>query len=319
LRLVNLHSIEHSELSQIAHLVHANLDAVPEDLQLVRSQPRSKTYFFRAQNSDLVFRVRKDAWGIAKDRIASELFQGSVVSVPKVLCSGEDAGFHYSIVERCKGRTAFGLPEEDYAMSLPSILHTHEHIRKTSTDFIPSGCGQINLRRTCSATDWRSYLLNIKNNARYGWKTFVDEQRLDRTFLEEVFGKFEELVPFCHERRDLFHGDYGYANLFVDQGAVTGVIDWEGMGIGDHLFDVGVLDFWYPAHYHRGFGSHRRVLADYYSEIGEAAEHFAERTMSYMIRVGLDNLSVLLARCDLTAKWVENRLRQLIQASPAEF
>jgi hygromycin-B 4-O-kinase len=54
----------------------------------------------------------------------------------------------------------------------------------------------------------------------------------------------ESLLPFCPEDRHLVHGDFGFDNVLVEDGHVTGVIDWQNARFGDGLYDVAWLDFW---------------------------------------------------------------------------
>ena len=42
----------------------------------------------------------------------------------------------------------------------------------------------------------------------------------------------------------LLHGDYGFDNVLVDQGKISGVLDWANAKYGDFLYDVAWLDFW---------------------------------------------------------------------------
>lgn len=45
-------------------------------------------------------------------------------------------------------------------------------------------------------------------------------------------------------RRDVVHMDFTLANVLVDRGAVTGVIDWGGTRSGDRLFDLATLVYY---------------------------------------------------------------------------
>lgn len=43
---------------------------------------------------------------------------------------------------------------------------------------------------------------------------------------------------------DIVHHDFNPANILVDRGAVSGVVDWDGVGAGDRAFDLATLLFY---------------------------------------------------------------------------
>jgi len=44
--------------------------------------------------------------------------------------------------------------------------------------------------------------------------------------------------------RDIMHYDFNPANILVDSGGVSGVVDWEGVRAGDHAFDLATMLFY---------------------------------------------------------------------------
>jgi hypothetical protein len=54
----------------------------------------------------------------------------------------------------------------------------------------------------------------------------------------------ERHAPGLPASRDIVHMDYTLANVLVDGGAVTGVIDWGGTRTGDRLFDLATLVYY---------------------------------------------------------------------------
>lgn len=108
--------------------------------------------------------------------------------------------------------------------------------------------------------------------------------------LERHSNESRELLRFCRRavelhadglrgRRDIVHWDYTRSNVLVDEGRVTGVIDWGGTRAGDRLFDLATL-----LYYARG-------------EAPELEQYVVERT-------GEKGLSVYLAHmCVRQGDW----------------
>jgi aminoglycoside phosphotransferase (APT) family kinase protein len=87
--------------------------------------------------------------------------------------------------------------------------------------------------------------------------------------------------------RDVAHMDFTLANVLLDGGAVTGVIDWGGTRTGDRLFDVATL-----LYYARGEAPDlERYVADRIGHEGLAVylAHLAVRQSDWSLRRhGLD-------------------------------
>lgn len=66
-----------------------------------------------------------------------------------------------------------------------------------------------------------------------------------QTVLSQLVTEALPLFP-AESRRQLLHRDYNLANVLVHAGSVTGVVDWQGMGYGDPLYDAAEIDFWEP-------------------------------------------------------------------------
>ena len=47
-----------------------------------------------------------------------------------------------------------------------------------------------------------------------------------------------------HHTDDIVHGDFQYSNILVDGEQISGVVDWDGCGMGDCIFDVVTLLFY---------------------------------------------------------------------------
>ena len=112
--------------------------------------------------------------------------------------------------------------------------------------------------------------------------------------LERHSDESRELLRRCREvvqrhagglgpaRRDVVHWDYTLDNVLVDDGRVTGVVDWGGTRSGDRLFDLATLVYY-------GRGELRDVERYVVERIGEEGlavylAHLAVRQSDWSLR-----------------------------------
>jgi hypothetical protein len=61
--------------------------------------------------------------------------------------------------------------------------------------------------------------------------------------LERRISRCGAQYPACLPGDDAVHGDLHLGNVLAADGAITGIVDWDGAGRGDHRFDLVVLRF----------------------------------------------------------------------------
>ena len=76
----------------------------------------------------------------------------------------------------------------------------------------------------------------------------LDSLRTYSSVTAELLGTLQEIV-LAHsneqfETNDVVHFDFNPSNILVDNGRVSGVIDWEGTCPGDCSFDLATLLFY---------------------------------------------------------------------------
>lgn len=106
-------------------------------------------------------------------------------------------------------------------------------------------------------------------------KTFLDKSRFDRYRAQML-----ELLECCPEERHLVHRDFGFDNLILDQGRVTGVLDWAESRMGDPLYDVGWLCFWSEG------------VLEILPHFQAPQPEFAKRLLCYTLHVGLSGMLI---------------------------
>jgi len=174
--------------------------------------------------------------GNSPNRAAFEsLVQGAVAGVgypaPKVhFTCMDDAvlGAGFLIMELMPGRPMTDLPEE----VMPEML-AEAHLHLHGIDANP-------IREALESSGFRSSRRSFGNRIR-GFKKQVEERRYD--WLGGGLGWLEENRPGEPERPVVCHGDFHPLNLLVEDGRVSGVLDWAGFLLGEPAYDVGTTVF----------------------------------------------------------------------------
>jgi hypothetical protein len=59
-----------------------------------------------------------------------------------------------------------------------------------------------------------------------------------RGFLEKLMLSVKDLEELTLPKSDIVHGDFSYHQVMIDDGKITGIIDWQEAGCGDWLVDL---------------------------------------------------------------------------------
>jgi thiamine kinase-like enzyme len=128
----------------------------------------------------------------------------------------------------------------------------------------------MNLRNT-RFNLFQEYLESMYNsNDIVDWEKLKSLPFFDQDFLDHLIKKVEALVKYSDNTRELSHGDFGNDNLFIKDGKISGVIDWERARTGDHFLDVGRVVLFCPSR-----GATVKAVLDFYKD--KSYEHYKER------------------------------------------
>jgi hygromycin-B 4-O-kinase len=122
------------------------------------------------------------------------------------------------------------------------------------------------------------------------------------------------LRAFVPPERGLVHGDWGANNLLVDDGRISGILDWENATLGDPLRDVAgrLWATWPPV-----VTCMTRQAAYAERQLGRLP-HFRERALFHDLDLGLSELAAGLADGDEEfAAWVLRRCLELLEGFAA--
>lgn len=163
------------------------------------------------------------------------LVQGAVSDVgypaPKVYftCTDEAVlGAGFLIMELMPGRPMTDLPEE----VMPEIL-AEAHLHLHSID-------PLSIMAAFESSGFSSSRLSFDSRLR--WLRERVEGR-DYEWLDSGLGWIEGNRPVEPERLVICHGDFHPLNLLVEDGRVSGVLDWSGFLLWETAYDVGTTAF----------------------------------------------------------------------------
>ncbi len=258
------------------------------NLQFITGGEGSQAFSFEVDGGQYVIRVnRHSAEGFKKDEYAYKHFNFESIPIPEILNIGQmDNGYYFAISKKVDGILARDVPKEniaDYVTPSAAVLEAIHAIPIDST----TGYGKWDSTGNGAHSTWKEFLKKVDM---YAVGNDENPSLFTNSFLEqdvwnELFQHFVSALEYCPEGRWLLHGDYGFDNLFVKEGKVVGVIDWEHSMYGDFLYDVAWLSFW-----SQGFG-YKEWYKNYYQSQGKQIPHFEKRLLCYELYIGLGSLS----------------------------
>ena len=149
--------------------------------------------------------------------------------VPRYLFAGDD----YSVQEELPG-----VPLEPWQPVEDVVL-----TRLVELNELQAG------RAVAEPRDWPRRLAESigGREAAYVFPELVEAHSADgRRLVERCRAAIDRYAGDSRERDDVVHWDFTPSNVLVEDGAVTGVIDWDATTAGDRLFDVATFLFYVP-------------------------------------------------------------------------
>lgn len=162
--------------------------------------------------------------------LVQEAVADSGYPAPKVhfTCTDEDVlGAGFLVMELMPGRPMAKVPED----AMPEMLaEAHLHLHGIDVDSIRGALESSGVKRRCSFDNLLRWLKERVEERDYGW-------------LQGGLEWIEGNRPREPERLVVCHGDFHPLNLLVEDGRVSGVLDWAGFMLGEPAYDVGVTMF----------------------------------------------------------------------------
>ena len=302
-------------LYEVERFLAEKLDSAISNVSELSSGIFSRAYSYKSNGGEFVLRLNNDIKDFRKDIYAHENF-GNKLPISKILKYGKfNDQFCFAIMHRCGGVTHDKLDGNDAEKVLPKIIDMVEKIRRIDVSD-KEGYGILDEYGNGRYESWRSAIISFYNHKlpQINWfKPVIPENTkclsgiqlytprlaagtlietlfagsiLSRTTFDYFFKKMFELLVFCPEEKHLVHGDFGFDNLLVHNGKITGVIDWAESSYGDFLYDVAWLDFYSDD------VEYAEKFKEYYAENKIDAPYFDERINCYRLHIGLSGLII---------------------------
>lgn len=260
------------------------------ELRYISGGKHSEAFSYVQDGKNYVIRFNQNNRGFLKDQYAYNHFSTNEILIPKIYDVGNyNDNIFYCISEKVEGET----PKEQYKRGdFSSLQIQFEMIEKIKDIEIPkeyTGFDEFEMGRNTRFNAFKEYLESMYNS-----KDIVDWEKLkllpffDQGFLDYLVQKVEALVEYSDNTRELSHGDFGNDNLFIKDGKISGVIDWERTRAGDHFLDVGRVVLFCP---NREVTV--QVVLDFYKD--KSYEHYKERIALGVYVAMLRNYGVALS------------------------
>jgi len=209
-----------------------------------------RVFGFTANGEPFVVRFNwRTLGGFGKEATIERLLAGSGVPFPHLVKTGtlDAADLDWAISARLPGH-GFRIDDPALPTLLPSLFAMMDAIH-AATLAGTTGYGGFDAAGTGHDPSWHAHIRSVRADGPADgpfppWETLFSTTILEREAIDALMRTVETLLPFCPEERQLVHGDFGFDNVLVAEGRVTGVIDWQNARFGDGLYDVAWLDFW---------------------------------------------------------------------------
>lgn len=298
---------------QVLALLQDHFAQPVEQLAPVNQGLIARTFTFQVGGAGYIIRFHKDNMGahFHKEAFIADNFAHPLVPQPEIVKIGRLDDLHYAITVKLPGTTLDKLPPEEYQRSLPSVIETLWAIHQANVSQQP-GYGNFNDQGEGLSTSWRSYLESIREEEPewdfHGkWHHLFKDSFLERSVFFEIYRCMLRLIDFCPQEGWLVHGGYGYGNLLVHEGRVSGVIDWMDAKYGDFVYDIAWLDFW------RHDPATLAQIELYYLTHGMPVPYYRQRLACYKCYMGLDGLRFFAKVNDEPAyRWTKEHVYQAL-------
>lgn len=244
------------------------------EVALLSGGKHSLAFGYTNDFTGYVIRFNQNKRGFLKDKYAYDTYGGGELHIPKIYSIGQYSEYvYYCISEKVDGET----PKDQYKngdfSSLPLQFEMIEKIKDFKIPEEYSGYDELEVDIETRFTTHEDYLMNIYTSKElFDWDELKTQSFFDQTFVEYLVAKVRELSKYSADVREVVHGDFGNENIFIKDGKVTGIIDWERLRFADHFLDVGRVVLFCPNREETV-----RAALTYYEN--KEYEHYKERIM----------------------------------------
>lgn len=257
-------------------------------VEFVAGGEGSQAFSFKKGDEGFIVRINRHSdEGFKKDQLAFLQYGSGIIPIPEIVQIGQmQNGYYFAISHKIQVTLAKDLPQTDLEQAVPRMFTVLDAIHAIDIN-TTTGYGKWDSDGNAHRTTWKDFLLEV-NTYTIGTETqpsLFATSFLEKDVWDQLYGTLVDLIKYCPQERYLLHGDFGFDNLFIADGQVAGVIDWEHSMYGDFLYDVAWLAFW-----SKGYDFKTSYIA-YVQSKDRDIHFFNERLLCYQLYIGLGSLS----------------------------
>jgi hygromycin-B 4-O-kinase len=174
---------------------------------------------------------------------------GEALAVPEMLDLGDAPGGFFAVTRRAFGDFLDELDDAGMRVALPAVLDTLRVARGVDMSW-SSGYGLWRPDGTAPHPTWPDALLAVTRDEPgdriAGWRRALEDSPTGAGPFDAAAEALRALAERCPSPRELVHSDLLYRNVLVDGPAVSAVLDWGNALVGDGLYDLAWLLYWWP-------------------------------------------------------------------------
>ncbi len=207
----------------------------------LRSDSAGCTYLCSGAESDVyrlsgtparILRTGAKSEAYARDAVVKAIVPQDI-PVPAVFEVGQIQGIPYCISEELPGIPFAEASTAEQVSTYGAVLALLERIHDAGEGH--RGFGPLDEAGNGSVATWDAWMASRELHSVEG---------LGDSLRQEIIEKIAISAPRNLQMHALVHGDYGWSNTLVNEGRVTGIVDWSTAMYGDPLYDGGRMYFW---------------------------------------------------------------------------
>jgi hygromycin-B 4-O-kinase len=262
----------------------------------------SRCFGFRRGDEELVARFGLHVDDFEADRRAYACATRDL-PIPEVIDIARAFDGYCAIATRVHGEPLDHLDAGQWRAAIPSVVAMLETLRTTDLA-ATSGHGAWGRDGAAPHTTWSGHLLDVANDSpgrrTHGWRRTLAQSAEG----EEAFAWGYRLLQRLADDsvpRHLIHADLMNRNVLVQDGRITGVLDWGCSCYGDHLYDLAWFEFWAPWYPEKDIAALRAALERRWREAGYVPHNKTVRLHACYLHIGLSHLAYNAWRGDWAA------------------
>lgn len=261
-------------------------------LTTLRPGAWSSVYAFQAAGRQYVIRFSGTREDFERDRFAW-WFNVATLPIPRVIAIDTCGDIHYAISERIDGSFLDDLDAVGMHRHLPSLLQAMNAMRKADTS-ATSGFGTWDRDGNGPYPTFTAFLASVADDSPqsrdYGWIDKLAASPIGTGPFDEYLQDMTRLLDGIPDHRHVVHSDLLNFNVLVDDGAISGVIDWGCAFYGDHLYDVAWFACWAPWYPQWNDLDVVTRMLEFFRDVGADMVNAEQRLRCYLLHIGLGQM-----------------------------